>query len=82
MHDRAEGDELRITQEYLSYMLGVHRPAVTLAAGQLHKAGFIDYSRGKIRIANRIGLESAACVCYRAVRANHESLLGPDITAV
>jgi CRP-like cAMP-binding protein len=75
-HDRVEGDQLLLTQESLSYRLGVHRPAVTLAAGSLHKAGFIAYSRGKITITNRSGLESAACCCYRLVRDDYESLLG------
>ncbi len=81
MHDRAESDEFSLTQEFLSFMLGVHRPAVTLAAGILQKAGFIEYSRGTIRITNRAGLERASCICYRAVRDNLESLLGPNVSA-
>ena len=48
-HDRVDGDEFKLTQEFLSYMLGVHRPAVTLAAGILQQAGFIHYSRGPHR---------------------------------
>lgn len=75
MHDRVEGDQIRLTQESLSYMLGVHRPAVTLAAGILQKAGFIDYTRGRINIVDRPGLEGAACGCYRTVRDGFESLL-------
>jgi CRP-like cAMP-binding protein len=75
-HDRVEGDEFRLTQEFLSYMLGVHRPAVTLAAGVLQNAGYIHYSRGKIVITDRAGLESAACVCYEATRADYAQLIG------
>lgn len=75
-HDRVEGDEFRLTQEFLSFMLGVHRPAVTLAAGALQKAGFIHYSRGKITITDRAGLEGAACACYQASRDDYASLAG------
>jgi Mn-dependent DtxR family transcriptional regulator len=48
-------------------MLGVHRPSVSIAAGSLQKAGFITYSRGRISVVDRAGLESAACECYRVV---------------
>jgi CRP-like cAMP-binding protein len=75
-HDRVEGDEFKLTQEFLSFMLGVHRPAVTLAAGTLQKAGFIHYSRGKITIADRPGLEHAACACYQASRDDYAALAG------
>jgi CRP-like cAMP-binding protein len=74
-HDRVEGDYIALTQEFLSYMLGVHRPAVTLAAGTLQKAGLIHYSRGRIQITNRAGLEQAACGCYEAIRADFEELV-------
>lgn len=73
-HDRIEGDEFKLTQEFLSYMLGVHRPAVTLAAGVLQDAGFIRYSRGNIIIMNRLGLEGASCVCYQATRDDYAAL--------
>jgi CRP-like cAMP-binding protein len=73
-HDRVDGDEFKLTQEFLSYMLGVHRPAVTLAAGVLQEAGFIRYSRGNIVITNREGLEGASCGCYQATRDDYASL--------
>jgi CRP-like cAMP-binding protein len=75
-HDRVEGDEFRLTQEFLSFMLGVHRPAVTLAAGMLQKAGYIHYSRGKIVVTDRAGLEGAACACYQATREDYAQLIG------
>jgi CRP-like cAMP-binding protein len=74
-HDRVEGDSFRLTQEFLSFMLGVHRPAVTLAAGVLQKAGFIHYSRGKITITDRPGLEGASCSCYQATRDDYRALV-------
>ena len=73
-HDRVEGDHFKLTQEFLSYMLGVHRPAVTLAAGILQEAGFIRYSRGNITITDRDGLEGASCSCYRATRDDYAAL--------
>src|SRR3954470_3273618 len=56
-HDRAEGDEYPMTHEFLSMMLGVRRAGITVAAGQLAKAGFIRYEKGRIQITDRPGLE-------------------------
>jgi CRP-like cAMP-binding protein len=78
-HDRVDGDEFRLTQEFLSYMLGVHRPAVTLAAGALQKAGYIHYSRGKIVVSDRSGLEGASCACYQATHDDYATLIGADV---
>jgi CRP-like cAMP-binding protein len=63
-HDRTGSDTMRLKQRFLSYMLGVHRPAVSLAAGALQKAGLIRYRRGLITILDRAGLEDASCECY------------------
>jgi CRP-like cAMP-binding protein len=67
-HDRVESDEFPLTQQFLAQMLGVRRATVTIIAGALQKARLIDYSRGRIRIVNRRGLEGAACECYDVVR--------------
>jgi CRP-like cAMP-binding protein len=67
-HDRVEGDEFPLTQQFLAQMLGVRRATVTVIAGALHKAGLIAYRRGRIRIVDRRGLEGAACECYDVVR--------------
>jgi CRP-like cAMP-binding protein len=74
--DRANSDEFLMSQEFLSHMLGVTRPTVTLAAGQLKEQGLIEYKRGEIRILDREGMESKACECYRVVKdhlANYAS---------
>ncbi len=71
-HDRMEADEFRLTQLFLSGMLGVRREAVTIAALGIQKRGLVTYSRGKMKILDRSGLESAACECY-AVLKNEES---------
>jgi Mn-dependent DtxR family transcriptional regulator len=67
-HDRLESDTFSITHEFLAHMLGTPRTTVTLAAGILHKIGLVDYSRGKIHVRDRKGLEKAACECYETIR--------------
>jgi CRP-like cAMP-binding protein len=62
--DRTGSDELSLTQEFLGMMLGSRRTTVTLIAGTLQRAGFITYSRGRVKILNRAELEEAACDCY------------------
>jgi CRP-like cAMP-binding protein len=73
-HDRMESDEFTITHEFLGHMLGTPRSTVTLAAGILHKAELVDYSRGRIRIRDRKGLEKAACECYQTIRNEFDRL--------
>jgi len=73
-HDRIRSDRMPLTHEFLAQMLGAPRTTVTLAAGQLHEAGLIDYSRGHITIKDRSGLEKAACECYRVVRNEFDRL--------
>jgi CRP-like cAMP-binding protein len=73
--DRMESERLELTQEFLAQMLGSRRSTVTVAAGALQRAGWIDYSRGRIQIVDRAGLEGAACECYRIVRSIYERLL-------
>lgn len=63
-HDRVIGDEFQLTQEYLSSMLGVRRAGVSGVAARLQRSGFIRYSRGRITMLDRAGLESVACECY------------------
>ena len=66
--ERARSDELLMTQEFISHMLGGRRESVTVAAGRLQDAGIIQYARGHIRILDLARLEKAACECYRTVR--------------
>jgi CRP-like cAMP-binding protein len=66
--DRTESDQLHLTHDFLGQMLGAPRTTVTLAAGLLHRAGLIDYSRGVVTIKNRAKLEETACECYHIVR--------------
>ena len=59
-HDRVEGDELRVTHETLSALLGVRRAGVTVAAATLQQAGLIRASRGRITVLDRAGLHGVA----------------------
>jgi CRP-like cAMP-binding protein len=74
IHDRVDGDEFGVTQEFLAYMLGMSRQTVSGVARELQRAGLIDYTRGRVRITNRAGLETAACHCYQASRKHAERL--------
>jgi Mn-dependent DtxR family transcriptional regulator len=75
-----ESESLNLTQEFLAQMLGVQRSTVTVAAGELQRAGIIGYSRGKINILDRAQLVKVACECYAIVSSSYERVLksGPD----
>jgi CRP-like cAMP-binding protein len=66
--DRVGSPTFRLTQEFLSHMLGVRRVGVTHAASALQRRRLIEYTRGHIRILDGAGLEAAACSCYQLVR--------------
>jgi len=73
--DRLPSNELRMTQELIANMLGVRREGVTEAAGHLQKAGLIQYSRGKITVIDRKGLEERVCECYQVVKKETDRLM-------
>ena len=73
--DRLAGNELRMTQELISNMLGVRREGVTEAAGHLQAAGLIHYSRGHITVLDRAKLEKRVCECYAVVKREMDRLL-------
>jgi CRP-like cAMP-binding protein len=72
--DRVQSDRINITHEFLAMMLGTRRTTVTVAAGMLHKAGLIAYSRGNVTIQSRKGLEQAACECHRIIHEEYVRL--------
>jgi CRP-like cAMP-binding protein len=73
--DRLPTDEVSMTQELIANMLGVRREGVTEAAGKLQRAGLIRYSRGRIEVLDRPGLEQAVCECYLVVKLEFDRLL-------
>ena len=73
--DRLETDEFRVTQDFISNMLGVRREGVNKAAGALQNDELINYSRGRIKILSRAGLEAVSCECYRIIKDENDSYL-------
>jgi CRP-like cAMP-binding protein len=78
--DRLPSNELSMTQELIANMLGERREGVTEAAGKLQSAGLIQYSRGRITVVDRPGLEARVCECYDVVKQEFLRLL-PDLPA-
>ncbi|MXQ12411.1 Crp/Fnr family transcriptional regulator [Microvirga makkahensis] len=75
LHDRADGDTLPLTHEFLAEMLGVQRSSVSVVTRTLQTAGLIQQSRGSITVTDRAGLEETACECYGKIRRLFERLL-------
>ena len=76
--DRNRSEQLGLTQEFLSQMLGSRRSTVTVMAGELQREGLIEYSRGKILITNREDLSHVACECYQIVSSAYKKALQGD----
>ncbi len=77
--DRLTGVELVMTQELIANMLGVRREGVTESAMKLQRAGLIRYSRGRITIIDREGLEKRSCECYAVVKKEYDRLLPTEL---
>ena len=73
--NRLSTNELNITQELVSGMLGVRRESITQAASNLQRLGLISYRRGHISVLNSKGLEKHVCECYQVVQAELQRLL-------
>lgn len=74
MHDRIKSDELIVTHDFISQMLGTRRPYVTIAARILHQKKIIHCRRGHIRIINREKLQASACECYSVIQGEFKEL--------
>ncbi len=82
MHDRADGEPLLYTHEFLSNVLGVNRKSVTLAAQAMQSNGLISYHRGKVQVLDRPGLEKTSCECYAVVKRQFDAFLTQPPCAV
>ncbi len=72
--DRVHRDKFRMSQEFLSEMIGSTRPTLTGVAGQLRSEGLIEYSRGEITICDRVGLKRRSCECYDVIKRHLDDL--------
>jgi hypothetical protein len=72
MRDRVIEDELHLTHEFLSRMLGIHRPGVSIAIAALQIESIIEHGRNRIVIRDQVGLLARACECYEVL---HEDLI-------
>lgn len=77
--DLLQHNDLVMTQELLSSLLGVRRESVTTAALKLQEAGAISYARGHIKVLNRLLLENRCCECYSIVK-NEQKRLMPAVS--
>ena len=75
MHDRAAGEPLTYTHEFLARIMGANRTSITHAAQSLQDRGLIKYRRGRMQVENRIGLEDASCECYIVVKRRFDAFL-------
>ncbi|MBD1849307.1 Crp/Fnr family transcriptional regulator [Cyanobacteria bacterium FACHB-502] len=75
VHDRVEGDDLALTQEFIANMLGIRRAGVTQRAQIMQEKGFIRYNRGHIHIQDRTRLEAYSCECFQTLREEYDRLL-------
>jgi CRP-like cAMP-binding protein len=71
--DSALAESFSLTQQFLSMMLGVSRPSISLTARLLQRAGLIRYVRGIVTIENRQGLEEHSCECYATIRSQRDA---------
>ena len=65
--DRLPSNEISLTHEQISNLLGVRREAISEAAASLKAAGAIRYGRGHITVVDRSQLEALVCDCYAMV---------------
>jgi len=79
-HDRLQSDDLNMTHDLISNMLGVRREGITLAARKLGARKLITNNRGTITVIDRKGLEAASCECYEIVNNEYNRLLGRGIS--
>jgi Mn-dependent DtxR family transcriptional regulator len=73
--DRIRSNDVVMTQELISNMLGVRRSGITHAARNLQQAGLISYERGHITVLDRTKLEAHVCECYAVVKRETDRLL-------
>lgn len=77
--DRLKTDDLSMTHEFISEMLGVRRAGISEATAALQQRNLIMSSRGTLRVTDGAGLEAASCECFRVILNEYDRLLGAAI---
>jgi CRP-like cAMP-binding protein len=72
--DRVDEAHFGVTQEFLAQMIGVQRPALSVAMRQFKDAGLVRYARGQISIADRDGLLARSCGCTSVIASEAKRL--------
>ena len=70
--DRVSSDRFAVTQEFLASLMGTRRATITIAIAAFEQAGYVETTRGLIRVKDREGLKAASCECYEIIRAHYE----------
>ena len=78
VRDVTGSETFKLTQDFMSEMLGVRRTSVSVVAGKFQQSGWISYVRGQVRLEHPDALARCACECYSAVRSQQQMLLGTD----
>jgi CRP-like cAMP-binding protein len=76
VNDLTGDGRISLTHDLLATMLGVRRPTVSVVLQSLNRSGLIGERRGGIFLRDREALETACCVCYRAMRDEQRRILG------
>ncbi|HUP64610.1 MAG TPA: helix-turn-helix domain-containing protein [Thermoanaerobaculia bacterium] len=70
VQDRVDSDALHLTHDFLSHMLGIHRPGVSIAVAALERDGLVSHTRARITIRDRTLLEARSCECFKAIHGD------------
>ena len=82
MNDRAQGEPMTYTQEFLAEIMAVNRTSISQAAQSMQNRGLIAYRRGLMQVLDRAGMEKASCECYAIVKRRFDDFLSPPTNAV
>src|SRR5690606_32399078 len=73
--DRMRSNHIPATHDLIARMLGVRRPGVTAALGNLERRGVIKLTRGSVEIRQTKTLERCACRCSQRIDFEYDRLL-------
>lgn len=78
-HDRLDSDDIPLTHELLSLMLGIRRPGVTEALHLLEGEHLIKSKRGCVTLVDRLRLEDKAADSYGVPEAEYARVMNVQV---